>query len=116
VAAGRWGDSPTLDLLSLETGEALPARGAEPNELPIRWSADGRILYVYRREGMFNVITRVDPFTGRREPWKRLMVSADPVGLVGNQFLPILLSLDGQTCVWNYQRVTDELYLVEGLR
>jgi hypothetical protein len=61
------------------------------------------------------MISRVDPITGRREAWKEILVSTDTVGL-RTDAVPILLSADGKSCFWGYQRYSDELYLVEGLK
>ena len=114
----NWGVQ-TRRSISSPWRPARPFPPGAPSRTSTRsgWSPDGRILYVYRREGMFNVITRVDPFTGKREPWKRLLISADSVGLIARFPRPRpSFSLTGQTCVWSYGRVADELYLVEGLR
>jgi serine/threonine protein kinase len=104
-----------VDLLSLESGESRPAAGIAQGEYPVRWTADGRFLFVVQRQGAANVITLVDPVTGQREAWKQFTVSSDPVGLRRGTG-PVYLSADGNTCFWGYQRYTDELYLVAGLR
>jgi len=111
----RLGEGGRADLLSLDNGESRPAVGITQGEEPIRWSADGRLLYVVRRKGMSNVITRVDPVSGQREAWKQFVISSDPVGLRGGAG-SVHLSADGNTCFWGYQRYVDELYLVEGLK
>ena len=111
----RVGEGGRADLMSLENGESRPAAGIAPGEVPVRWSADGRFLFVVKRQGITNIVTRVDPFSGKREPWKEFTISADSVGLRG--FIgPVLLSADGKACFWGYQRYFDELYLVEGLK
>ncbi len=116
---GRW--LPQIDkdsrlfLLSLDGGQPSPVAGAEPGEFPIRWTADGRYLFVGRRDGARRTISRLDPISGTREAWKEFRASADPVGLRTDAGV-ILLSADGKVCFWGYQRLTDELYLVEGLK
>jgi Tol biopolymer transport system component len=116
---GRWlphvGKDRRLVLLPLDGGEQRPVAGAEPGEFPIRWTADGRFLFVERADGARRMISRVDPITGRREAWKEILVSTDTVGL-RTDAVPILLSADGKSCFWGYQRYSDELYLVEGLK
>jgi hypothetical protein len=51
--------------------------------------------------------------TGQRRPWKEL-TPPDPAGVLSIGL--ILLSNDGQSYVYSYRRVIDDLYLVEGLR
>jgi dipeptidyl aminopeptidase/acylaminoacyl peptidase len=102
-------------LLSLESGEERPASGIEQNERLVRWSSDGRTLFVYRRNESKIAFTRVDPYSGKREPWKEIVISEDPVGLRG-EGAPIQMSADGRAIFWGYQRYSDELYLVEGLK
>ncbi len=111
----RLDQTGRVTLLSLESGDERPAAGFVPHEHPLRWSADGRSLFVVQRKGTLNVFTRVDPWTGRREPWKETVITPDPVGLRSGSG-PILVSADGQACFWGYQRFLDELYLVEGLK
>jgi eukaryotic-like serine/threonine-protein kinase len=94
--------------------EARPIPGTEPGDVPIRFTPDGRALYVLvRSDGARAEIMRVDIKTGDREPWKEI-VPADPIGVFG---VPrVLLSADGQSYVYSFVRMLDELYLVDGLR
>ncbi len=116
---GRTLASTELDgevfLVPLEGGAKRPAAGIAPGERAVRWSGDGKSLFVARRQGMTVVFTRVDPSTGRREPWKEITMSSDPVGLREGP-PPISMSADGKSIFWGYQRYSDELYLVEGLK
>ena len=60
--------------------DPLPHRGGEPRGVPgtsledvaIRWTADGRSLFVQRRAGLPARIERVDVATGERQPWLEL--------------------------------------------
>ena len=56
---------------------------------------------------------RLDLATGRRDRWKAIS-PPDPVGVYGVPRL--LLSADGESYVYAYVRLLDELYLVDGLR
>ena len=87
--------------------------GPEPADAPIRFSPDGRFLYVLARgDGPRAAIFRLGS-TGEREPWKEV-AAADTIGLLG---IPrVFLSADGQSYVYTYVRMLDELYLVDGLR
>jgi eukaryotic-like serine/threonine-protein kinase len=104
-----------LYLLPLGGGQRREVAGAEPDELPVRWSGDGRFLFVVKRKGTREIISRLDPVSGRREPWKEFTISADAVGLRADE-ISILLSSDGNALFWGYQRYSDELYLVDGLK
>ena len=110
-----------------------PVDGGEPREIPflapgeigyhdgeseslIRWSPDGRYLYLRKNSYRWPVkrlqIVRLDLSTGRREPWQEI-TPADWTGLsVGAVFL----SADGKSYVYGYDRRLSDLYLVEGLK
>jgi dipeptidyl aminopeptidase/acylaminoacyl peptidase len=95
------------------TGRApRPVRGLEAGEAPIRWSADGRSLYAYRRGDLPARIYRVELGSGRRTLWREVM-PADPAGIYDID--PVLVSPDGAAYAYTYSRVLSELYLVEGL-
>jgi hypothetical protein len=96
----------------VDGGPGVPVKGLEPRELPIRWSADGRALFVYRRGGLPCKLARVDVETGRREDVADLM-PADPTGLqsIGQpQITP-----DGRAWAYTYNKTLSTLYVVEGL-
>ena len=82
--------------------------------MPIRFSPDGRALYVLARgEGPASVIDRIDVAAGERSPGAR-SARAGPVGALG---VPrVFLSADGPSYVYSYVRLLDELFLVDGLR
>jgi dipeptidyl aminopeptidase/acylaminoacyl peptidase len=91
---------------------AIP--GAAPGDSPLRFSPDGRALYVLSRgEGAACAIDRLDLATGRRDAWRAI----EPPDAVGVYAVPrVLLSADGRSYVYAYVRLLDELYLVDGLR
>jgi hypothetical protein len=96
-----------------EPGEPRPVPGIQNGEGPIRWTADGRAIWVYRSNEVPAKVYRVDVTTGERALWKEL-TPPDPAGvlLIG----PILMTPDGKSYVYSYRRTLDELFLVEGLR
>ncbi|MFY9551351.1 MAG: hypothetical protein WAU32_09400, partial [Thermoanaerobaculia bacterium] len=104
-----------MQLYPIDGGEPVPAAGAEPGDAPIRFSPDGRFLYVFsRREGGGGAeIHRITRSSGAREAWREIE-PADPVGLYG--VARVFLSADGQSYVYAYVRFLDQLYLVDGLR
>ena len=99
-------------ILSIGGSEARAAPGLREGDLPIRWSADGRFLFVRTRAELATV-ERVDIVTGQRELWKQIQ-RADTAGI--SEGFGILLSADGMSYVYSYLRRLSELYLVEGLR
>jgi serine/threonine protein kinase/Tol biopolymer transport system component len=95
-------------------GAPQPLFGSRRGDVPIRFSPDGRFLYLLvRGEGPAVSIERLALETGARERWKEIAVE-DPVGVYG---IPrVFLSADGESYVYTYVRLLDELYLVDGLR
>jgi len=103
-----------LMLYDLEGGEPSAIPGTEPGDVPVRFTPDGRSLYVLvRGEGARGEIHSVDVTTGDRTLWKEV-APADPIGVFG---VPrVFLSADGRSYVYSYVRMLDELFLVDGLR
>jgi hypothetical protein len=97
-------------LLPLPEGAARLALGVEPGEKPLRWSADGRLLYVGNESKVF----RVDPVSGKRELWKSF-APPDPAGVRSDSWF-VVLSADSQSYFYSFQTHLSELYLVTGLR
>jgi dipeptidyl aminopeptidase/acylaminoacyl peptidase len=110
VARGADG---TLGLHPTDGGEPRPLPGVTPDDVPIRFTADGKGLYVQRGPGVPAHVDVLEIATGKRRPWKEL-TPPDPAGVLA--IGPILLSDDGQSYVYSYRRTIDDLYLVEGLR
>jgi hypothetical protein len=119
--------SPVVDgaVLGRESGGALawyPLAGGEPRptaaRLPgssthLRTTPDGRWTFVSSL-GVPMRIDRIDLLTGRQEPWKSLG-PPDLAGIVYmNPFVP--MTQDGEVYAYNYLRVFQDLYVVEGLR
>ncbi len=95
-------------------GPSVPIRGLEPNDDPLRWTADGRSLFVGSgRVGIPGRVFRLDLATGRRELWKEF-TPGDPTGITG--FGPASISADGSTILFGYGQRLSDLYVVEGLR
>jgi Tol biopolymer transport system component len=101
-------------------GLLYPVGGGTPRPIPnlavgdvvIRWTPDGRALYVYKPLVQVRV-ELLELATGRRTPWKSL-APADPAGVQG--LSSILIALDGKSYVYSYSRLTEDLYLAEGLK
>ncbi len=107
------GPDQKVRLYPLDGSPGRDIPGLEPVEDPLRWSADGRFLYVYRPGELPPKLARLEVSTGRRESWKELPLP-DPAGVVFVR--PPQLTPDGEICVYTYSRFMTELFLVEGLR
>ncbi len=81
-------------------------------ESVVRWSGDGRYLFLQQREPASIKISRLDVTTRRKEPWLVVKVP-EP----GAQFLgPLALSADGKAYAITFQRDLANLFLVRGLK
>ena len=101
------------ELVSVADGTETPIAGKEARDIPIRWTSDGRGIYVFKREGLPVRIFRLDPWTGKKEFVKEFM-PADPGGITGMS--TVTMSADAKVFAFNYRRRISELFLVEGLR
>ncbi|HSD28655.1 MAG TPA: protein kinase, partial [Vicinamibacteria bacterium] len=87
------------------------------DDLPLRWSFDGRWLYVRRGSGgpwsMPAWIDRIEVATGSRQPWKE-MTPGDPTGVYGIGGMSV--TPDGKSYAYHFISSIGSLYLAEGLR
>jgi eukaryotic-like serine/threonine-protein kinase len=103
----------SVALYRVADGVSTAVRGLVAGEIRIRWSADGKSLYVFRLSDLPARVYRLDLSTGRRELWKEFLL-ADRTGIT---FIPrIQLTADGKSYVYSYTRTLSELYLVDGLK
>jgi Tol biopolymer transport system component/predicted Ser/Thr protein kinase len=112
-AIAATGPDRRLAVYPIEPGEPRPVPGLTPDDYVIRWSADGRSLYVFNAVARPGVVDLVDVQTGKRTPWKEFH-PPDPAGVLGVG--PFLISPDGASYVYSYRRMLDELYVVTGLK
>jgi dipeptidyl aminopeptidase/acylaminoacyl peptidase/predicted Ser/Thr protein kinase len=103
----------TLALYPIEGGEPRPVPGATREDMPIRWTADGRGLYVQHGTGLPTPIEVLDVESGGRRPWREL-TPPDPAGVLA--IGPIKMSADGRSYVYSYRRLIDDLVVVDGLQ
>lgn len=107
VAGGK------LSVLPLTGGDPKTIGDLEPGESVIRWSGDGRYLYLRQLvEPSFLKISRLDVVTGRKELWRELK-TPDPVGV---QISQVVITPDGASYAYSFQRDITTLYLAEGLK
>jgi hypothetical protein len=116
IVARVGGTGPVL--YRVEGGPGRPVPGSVGPDEPLRWTTDGRWLFVRRTPTLAPNITRVwidriDVAQGRREPWKEL-APGDPAGV--RAIGPIFLAPDGRGYVYQFVCRLGNLYLAEGLR
>jgi Tol biopolymer transport system component len=95
-------------------GASRDVAGVAPGEFPVRWSEDGRWLYIRGVQDAEPPVRlyRVEPQTGRREVWTVLM-PADPAGLSG--IGAVALAPDGKTYAYSYGTNFSQLVLADGI-
>ena len=101
-----------LTLFPLEGGEPQPINGGDPQDAPMRWRDDGRVLFV--RQGRLPArIFALDVASGQRTP-VRTVGPRDTVGVDG--VADIRLSPDGKSYAYVYIRSLYSLYQVTSLK
>ena len=100
-------------LYPMDGGQPSSLSGIEPGESVIRWSGDGKYLFV-TNEGVIPVrIYRVEVLTGRRQ-LVYMLAPSDPAGLWS--IYSVLVTPDGKTYVYSDVRILSDLYVASGLR
>jgi hypothetical protein len=93
-------------------GTPIEVPNVEPGDVAVQWAPDGKALLVGRREVPTRIFT-IDLASGQRKLFKAFS-PADPTGLFSNA--PPQFSHDLKGYVYTYQRITSDLYIVDGLR
>jgi hypothetical protein len=105
-ADGKWYFYP------VDGGEPRVIPGLDSSERPVNWSADGRSLYVTPKiPGSSFVVSRLDLASSRKTLWKEIKPDR-PV----TRILDLLMTRDGRSYAYRYERTISELYLVAGLK
>jgi Tol biopolymer transport system component len=93
----------TWSIYPLEGGTAVrPIAGLQPGEEPVRWSADGRTLFVLAKSGE---LSRLDPASGRRQLVRELHSES-----------VLCMTPDGAAYVYGYGYYFSNLMLIDGLK
>ncbi|HME37290.1 MAG TPA: protein kinase [Candidatus Sulfotelmatobacter sp.] len=112
---GKWFitmDPHKLLLSPVAGGDSKTIGDLQEGESVVRWSGDGRYLFLQQREPASIKISRLDVTTHRKEPW--LVVKVPEPG--AQFFGPLALSADGKACATTFQRDLANLFLVRGLK
>jgi len=95
-------------MLPVEGAEPKAALDIQPQESVLRWSADGRFLFLQQLVGLTAVkINRLDLASRREETWKEIK-PADPVGV---KIIDVVVTPDGKAYAYSFQRDIGTLYL-----
>jgi hypothetical protein len=114
---GKYVTSVVKDKLSVLPIGGAPSKpqviDVQAGDSVIRWSADGRSLFLRQNEGLTAMkINRLDLASRHEEPWKELK-PADPVGV---QIGQVVMTPDGNAYAYSFQRDICTLYLAQGLK
>jgi hypothetical protein len=112
VAASSASD-PADKIYDLAGGPPRPIRGLNKGEFVEAWGNDPLPLYVAAREGVVVNLSRLDPVTGQRRLWRRL-VPSDPAGV--RMVADIKIAPKAEAYGYSYYRFLSQLYVAEGLR
>jgi hypothetical protein len=100
-----------LTLYPVEGDEPKTVAKLDREEQVVKWSADGRGLFV-SQAGPEMRVTRIEIASGKRTPYVEFKL-ADPAGV---DIRNAVLTSDGSGYAFTYLRTQDELFLVKGLR
>jgi dipeptidyl aminopeptidase/acylaminoacyl peptidase len=104
---GTWAFYP------IDGGEPVPFRSILREEEPVRFSGDGRALFVERPRSLPLSVFRIDLASGARTHWRDF----EPEDRAGLSYVrDVVLSADGSAYAYQYRRWLCELYTVEGLK
>ena len=101
-----------ITIYMVSGGKSFLVPNTQPGEEPLQWTADGKALLVGRREIPARVF--VINLTSKERKLLKAFMPADPTGLFGNG--SPTFSSDLKSYVYNYQRITSDLYVVDGLK
>ena len=105
-------DPHKLRLADVAGGEPRAIAELQPGESAVRWSTDGRYLFLEQQQGEILKLSRVEVASRRREPWRTLKVPESGAAFFG----PVALSADGKAVACTFQHDLANLYLVKGLK
>jgi Tol biopolymer transport system component len=111
VVAARGPDLSVM-LYPVAGGEPAVLQGFLPSDRPIRWSADGKGIFVFTRGALPADVIRVDVASGERTPGLKLSPS-DPTGVEG--LTVIRMTPDEKAYAYSYSQRLNDLFVIEGV-
>jgi tRNA A-37 threonylcarbamoyl transferase component Bud32/dipeptidyl aminopeptidase/acylaminoacyl peptidase len=102
-------------LYPIAGGDPRPITGLDPLDSIVRWTTDGRGLYVRRTLDTRAVeVARFDLATGKRTPIRQITPLPEAAGMGG--IGQLLITPEASGYVYGYGITMSDLYLVKGLR
>jgi len=101
-----------ITVYPVDGGKSFQLANVQPGEEPVQWMLDGKALLVGRREVPARIFM-INLLSNERKLLQSFM-PADPTGLFGNA--SPTFSSDLKSYVYSYQRITSDLYIVDGLK
>jgi Tol biopolymer transport system component len=102
-----------LNLFPIAGGDLKPIADLEKGETILGWSGDGKFIFSQQATDRASLtIRRVDVATGRKEVWREI----SPPDRVGVTIREAVITPDGKSYAYSYQRDISTLYLAEGLK
>jgi len=105
-------DPHKLLLAEIAGGEPRLIGDLQPGESTVRWSSDGRYLFLAQQQGETLKLSRIEVASRKREPWLAVKVPESGAAFFG----PVALSPDGKSVACTYQHDLANLYMVKGLK
>ena len=112
---GKWlaaNQQGVVRVFPVDGGEPRTVPGTETGDFPLRWNADGRVLYIRKGVRPAQIFT-IEVASGKRTLIHELAPS-DPVGSEG--LVEIRLTPDGASYAFGFIRTLHSLYQITGLR
>jgi eukaryotic-like serine/threonine-protein kinase len=99
--------------VDVDSGERRPLRGLESNEVPLRWSADGKSVLAGSRDGLPMRVTRIDVDGSSRQQLLTLG-PRETTGVYGLGNVALTPSASGYA--YSYLRHLSTLFLASGVK
>jgi Tol biopolymer transport system component len=106
------GKDGAVVMLNVDSSTSEPVLGARPGDVPVRFSGDGRDLFVARTTDSPPRVDRIELATGARSTLTELR-PAEPSGII--YLGGVVATPDGERYGYSYLRSMSDLYLVEGI-
>lgn len=104
-------DAHKLMLTPIKGGESKTIADLN-GESVLRWSGDGRYIFLQQHEPASIKVSRLEIATHRKEPWLVVKVPEPGAAFLG----PLAMSADGKAYATTFQRDLANLFLVRGLK
>jgi hypothetical protein len=113
VAATGIREDQLITLWPVAGGPSVEVKGSEKGDRPVAWSADGRSLWVFRRNEVPGRVFRIEIATGKRDP-VRMLMPANAAGVYS--IMEFQTTPSGNAYAYNYRQLLSQLYVARGLK